>query len=181
VGAAGTLFKLLLDQYQAQQKDTRLERDRRATIRVIRFQFYCAQQVLKRALASGLWWEGPDELIVGEPGQDLKLLADLLPEDEWRIYTSGWRRLRECANLRRPTVKANATSHQMSTPPTTGRLKIEISELQEILGTFVTVDDARHRLEPYVQDITTGKINLDRIRLSPTEKINHWHAMSGTE
>jgi hypothetical protein len=105
-GLMTMLGQLTLESIRSQLAVRQLRREREAAVRVIRFQFYCAQHVLKRALESCMWWGTSEELTLGEPGEDLRMLAGLLPEPEWRLYTSAWRRLRECSQLRPESTAA---------------------------------------------------------------------------
>jgi hypothetical protein len=168
-GLMTMLGQLTLESIRSRLAARQLRREREAAVRVIRFQFYCAQHVVKRALESRVWWGTPDELTLGEPGEDLRILAGLLPELEWRIYTSAWRRLRECSQLRSESAAAPGLPDEDGVDRNGHDNRISVAALQQLLGAFVTVDDARHRLESYVVDKSTGEIPLHPIGLTPAE------------
>lgn len=168
-GLMTMLGQLTLESIRSQLAVRRLRREREAAVRVIRFQFYCAQHVLKRALESCMWWGTPEELTLGESGEDLRMLASLLPEPEWRIYTSAWRRLRECSQLRPESTVAPGPPCADDVNRSGHDNRIPVAALQQLLGAFVAVDDARHRLERYVVDKSTGEIPLHPIGLTPGE------------
>jgi hypothetical protein len=51
--------------------------------------FFAAQHVLKQSLETRRSWSEVAGLDVAAAGEDLKELANRLPEDEWRIYTAA--------------------------------------------------------------------------------------------
>jgi hypothetical protein len=102
-------------------------------------------------------------------------LADLLPEDQWRVYTAAWRRLRGClqrydacmqgrqgGDLPRQAA-GRAYGHHL-----TGQT-IEQPDLKFLLSVFVAVDDARQQLQPYAVDRSITEVPLGRLRLTEQE------------
>jgi hypothetical protein len=177
-GLMTVLGQVALEALHRGRDARRVRRERQVTIRIIKFQLYCAEHVMKRALESRTWWPSSDELTLGEPGEDLKVLADLLPEFEWRIYTSAWRQLRECARLRPgPNVSVGDGDNSGHTQNQVDR--IPSTALLQLLGAFVTVDDARHRLEPYGLDRSTGEITIRPVGLTSTDMSDALHNYAG--
>ena len=97
LGAVITILgQLTLKEMQARTRKRKKQAQIKAAVRVIRFHFYAAQHVLKESLETGLWWSAEAGLDVAAAGEALQKLARLLPEEQWRIYTAAWRRLRGC-------------------------------------------------------------------------------------
>lgn len=168
-GLMTVLGQLALEWIRSRLEQRRTRREREAAVRVIRFQFYSAQHVLKQAIEQRTWWGAPDELTLGESGQDLRMLADVLAEPEWRIYTSAWRRLRECSRLRPESAKYMGSADEKADASRRCDEPIPLAALQQLLGAFVTIDDARHRLLRYVVDEKTGKVPLRPVGLTDAE------------
>ena len=131
--------------------------------------------MLRESLETGFWWSGAAGLDLAAAGEALPTLADLLPEEEWRIYTAAWRRLRGCiqrydACVRRSGSKVSpgevaefTYGHSLISQ------HIEPADLKFLLSTFVTVDDARRQLQPYVRDSETRPVPLGQLCLSKQE------------
>jgi hypothetical protein len=174
-GVITMLAQIVLDSVRARAQRAARRDEIRAAVRVIRFHFYAAQHVLKAALETGLWWSGAAGLDLAAAGESLQMLAGLLPEQQWRIYTAASRRLHGC--LQR--YDACAHERQGSGPPrqVTGRAPghhliaqhIEQPDLKFLLGAFVTVDDARRQLQPYAGDQSTGDVPLGQLCLTGQE------------
>ena len=178
VGAVITMLaQIVLDGLRARAQKAARGDEIRAAIRVIRFHFYAAEHVLKAALESGLWWSGVAGLDLAAAGESLRVLAGLLPEHQWRVYTAAWRRLHGCLQRYDACVHEPQDSGppRQITDPTYGHhltlQHIERPDLKFLLGAFVTVDDARRQLEPYVADQSTGDVPLGR--LCPTGQRDH--------
>jgi hypothetical protein len=175
-GVISILSQVTLDSVRQRSHKREKEAESQAAIRVIRFHFYAAQHVLKESLETGRWWSGPAGLDVAVAGEDLNRLAGLLPDEEWRIYTAAWRRL--CSCIRRYEASRLLTSEGSTvvlTEPIHGEnslaQSIEPTDLQFLLGTFVTVDDARRRLQHHSVDRLSGDVRLSRLGLTDQEKI----------
>jgi hypothetical protein len=164
--------QVTLDYLRGKSQKRKEQDEIKTAIRVIRFYFYAAQHVLRESLQTGLWWSGEAGLDVAAAGETLPTLANLLPEDQWRLYTAAWRRLRGCIQRYNASVSRSASNgaprevaearygHSLISQ------RIEPADLQFLLSTFVTVDDARRQLQPYVRDSMTREVPLDRIQLT---------------
>ena len=160
------LAQILLDYLRGKTQKRKEEAEINATVRVIRFHFYAAEHVLKESLETGFWWSGEAGLDVAAAGEELGRLAGLLTEDQWRIYTGAWRRLRGCIQrydecILRPG--RNGLSAKMAEHAYGHNLisqRIEPADLKFLLSTFITVDDARLRLLPYVREKETREVPL---------------------
>jgi hypothetical protein len=95
-GVITILSQVTLDAMRQKAQKHVKQAESQAAIRVIRFHFYAAQHVLRESLEAGRWWSGTAGLDIAAAGEDLHMLASRLPEEEWRIYTAAWRRLRNC-------------------------------------------------------------------------------------
>jgi hypothetical protein len=199
-GVISILSQVALDVTRARAQARKNRKEIMTAVRVIRFMLYSAQHVLKEALETGRWWSPSDELNVAAAGEDLRALAELLPEEHWRIYTASWRRLHDCirrfdAAQTTVALPANASpqapviGHYAATSAAGLGPVIHPVDLQVILGAFITVDNARYQLETYVVETYTNEIPLDRICLTDqqiAEAIDHqtsrmvdkrrWHA-----
>ncbi len=176
VGAVITMLaQIVLDGFRARAQKAARGDEIRAAIRVIRFHFYAAEHVLKAALESGLWWSGVAGLDLAAAGESLQVLAGLLPEHQWRVYTAAWRRLHGCLQRYDACVHGpwdSGPPRQITDPMYGHHLTlqhIERPDLKFLLGAFVTVDDARRQLEPYVADRSTGDVPLGRLCLTGQE------------
>ena len=119
--------------------------------------------MLKQSLETHRWWSGVAGLDVAAAGEDLKELADRLPEEQWRIYTAAWRRLQGCIR-RYDAIKAELPpGHSVILQP------IDLANLQFLLATFVTVDEARSQLQDYGRDDSTQEVPLGQICLTNLE------------
>lgn len=165
-GMISIVSQLTLDGMRNRAIEKAKQKEAQAAVRVIRFHFYAAEQVLKEALETGRWWARPVDLDLGAAGEDLQFLANLLPESEWRIYTGAWRRLRDVirrfdAATQRITGQQNSAEQQPSPPSK--------SDMQALLGAFATIDDARRHLQRYVRDAAPGDVLVRKIKLTQEE------------
>jgi hypothetical protein len=129
--------------------------------------------VLKAALETGLWWPGPAGLDLASAGESLQMLAGLLPETQWRIYTAAWRRLHGCLQRYDACVHEPDRARRLPLQGTDRAYghhlimqHIDLPDLKFLLGAFVTVDDARRQLQPYAADRSTGSVPLGQLRLT---------------
>jgi hypothetical protein len=84
----------------------------------------------------------------------------------WWIYTSAWRRLKECQG------RGEAAGHWTADAgdvPDVASGPVSRLDLQMLLGTFITVDEARHEPEGYVQDRATQGVRLSHLELDEGE------------
>lgn len=109
-----------------QKRDTAV-----AILRVHQFHFYAAQHLLKESLESGRWWSRELESFPLPSDQDLREVTLLVPIPVWRAYSAAVRRLAGCTRLR----ESAGGQDTVSTP-----------HLQLLLGTYVTLDHARHAM-----------------------------------
>ena len=111
VGAVITMLaQIVLDGLRARAQKAARRDEIRAAIRVIRFHFYAAQHLLKAALESGLWWSGAAGLDLAAAGESLQVLAGLLPEDQWRVYTAAWRACTAACSVTTPACTGLRTA-----------------------------------------------------------------------
>ena len=174
-GILAMLAQIVLDGLRTRAEKAARRDEIRAAVRAIRFHFYAAQHVLKAALESGLWWSGAAGLDLAAAGESLPTLAGLLPEHQWRVYTAAWRRLHGC--LQRydacvhgrlggaPPGRAANRAHDHDP----ARQRIEQPDLKFLIGAFVTVNDARIQLQPYVADQSITEVPLRRLCLTRQE------------
>jgi hypothetical protein len=122
--------------------------------RIRQWLFYATQHVMLGAIESGKWW--PDERSsLGLPAdKELRQLTELLPRDVWALYTAAARRISQCVSLRRQAGE--------NPPP------IDRPSLQQLIGTFVTVDTARRALDP-ITDTPSSDVDLDGSALAPED------------
>jgi hypothetical protein len=90
-GVISVLSQVALDVTRARAQARKNRKEIMTAVRVIRFMLYSAQHMLREALETGRWWSPSDELNVAAAGEDLRALAELLPEEHWRIYTGAAR------------------------------------------------------------------------------------------
>lgn len=165
-GLITIVSQLTLDGMRNRALEKAKQKETRAAVRVIRFHFYAAQHVLREALETGFWWTQPVDLDLGAAGEDLQLLANLLPEPEWRIYTGAWRRLRDVIR-RYDAAMQEAENLQGGLERLTGPL--DKADMQYVLGAFATIDDARRHLQRYVRDAVPGEVPIRQISLAPED------------
>jgi hypothetical protein len=171
-GVITLLAQIALERLNESRKKRRKDEQSRAAVRVIRFHFFAAEHVLKRCLETGFWWSSAAGINVAAAGEALDTLAELLPEEQWRIYTGAWRRLRGCIQRYDGSVhKPVSNDSSMGVAELTyGHdlilQRIEPADLKFLLATFVTVDQARHALEKYVVDSTTQEVKLGPLCLN---------------
>jgi hypothetical protein len=108
-GLITMLAQVTLDYLRGKSQKRKEQDEIKTAIRVIRFYFYAAQHVLRESLQTGLWWSGEAGLDVAAAGETLPTLANLLPENQWRLYTAAWRRLRGCIQRYNASVSRSAS------------------------------------------------------------------------
>jgi hypothetical protein len=113
--------------------------------------FYSSQRLIRDSIESGKWW--PDErATLGLPGrQELRQLSGHLPYDVWEIYMAAACSLSLCANYRRRAGESPAP--------------IEPPLIQQLVGTFVTLDAAWQAFEPITR-VRFSDLTLDCSSLS---------------
>ncbi len=172
-GVITILAQIVLDYLRGKSQKRREQDKIKAAVRVIRLYFYAAQHVLRESLETGFWWSGAAGLDVAAAGEALPTLADLLPEEECRIYTAAWRRLRGCIQRYDSCVRKSGSKGSPMEEFTYGHSlipqHIEPADLKFLLSTFVTVDDARQQLQPYVRDSATRPVPLRQLCLTKQE------------
>ncbi|MFJ1975242.1 hypothetical protein ACIO93_42210 [Streptomyces sp. NPDC087903] len=132
-----------------------------AILRVHQFHFYAAQHLLKESLESGRWWSRELESFPLPSEQDLREVTLLVPIPVWRAYSAAVRRLAGCTRLRESADDRDT----VSTP-----------HLQLLLGTYVTLDHARHAMAPlsrvHAYPIPLGVLALTRQEIEDAVRLH---------
>src|SRR6266511_991989 len=125
-----------------------------AIVKVHLFYYYSAQLFMRDSLSSGQWWPRERDSISWPSAQELPMIADILSVECWRLYSGALRRLSTCLALR--------DSHPAAPEP------ISTTDKQYLLGTFITVDEARRKIAPLVH-LEASEIALDDVSLTSAE------------